>query len=298
MRLLIKAKGSSSSGNYGHKGRKGQVGGSSPRGSSLDYSTYRTVSGKEFREWVAPWNKVHDDEQMHLNYYSGDAYMDMNPKLRKGEELWNMEGTRAWEMYWGIKNGIGSSRLPEDVIVFKGYTSNPFKGVKPGDQVQDNAFLSTSVSRNAALGFTSEDNNGERHIAKIYAPEGTSAAPMVHATDAEGNVRFEGELIFSDRKKMVYRGSHTEIINEGGREITIRVHELEMPRPPSLRDIAKKYGDAGQAAIGRRNNVIGWEEFVERGGRKPLFEFNQEYERWQSKYEHKPVLSFDYPNPY
>ena len=286
MKILVKVKGGPHSGNYGHAGIPGSVGGSAP-------TSYRIVSGKEFEEYIESWDKT-EDYKAGLNSYSGDGYSYLNEKLRNGEEIWDEDGSYAWGMYWDVKRGVDSSTVPEDITVFRGFTKNPFENASPGDVVFDKAFLSTSISKNTALGFTSRDSNGERHVAVITVPKGTHAAPLSHATDSEGNVRFEGELIFSDRKKMLYKGSHKEIIE--GQEIV--VHELEMPRPPTLQSIARDYGDAGQAAIGRMAGTVDSNDFVSRGGRIPLFEFNKAYEIWQSENEFTPVLHFNYPNPY
>lgn len=184
------------SGNFGHAGRPGEIGGSSSDGGS-DSGTddgpswpykdgERRVSPKadEVAQTFLNWNRdLSDSERDALSKYTAEAYQDINRTLR-GVDIdgdWDSNDLTKWA------NDITAAldrapKPPPPAVVYRGVSGQRFANLKPGDVIRMDGFQSTSidpvVARNWS-GVAYGDNAGTMFEIKptqgAYVAESSSA---------------------------------------------------------------------------------------------------------------------------
>lgn len=199
--LLSILKGSERSGNYGHLGRPGHLGGSKPGGGHgiigvkpndntntikrLAYelrtsNKFRTADYKDMGNLVEHYNLyekcgkgvIECDE---LKRYTGSGYENCNAYLR-GLEMkeWNEPPgpDDVDEFVSSIDNVFDKSpRLPKAYKAFRGVDPIALSGLQPGDEFVDDGFVSTSVDSHKAFSGTKLEIRVPKGARALYVEE-------------------------------------------------------------------------------------------------------------------------------
>lgn len=112
--------------------------------------------------------------------YSGIDARIINDNLR-GQESYRVLNDADRAQIATIDSAIGSSELPEDTALYRGFTLSPrgVSKVKVGQTITDKAFVSTSLNPAVAEQFSGATKGVKGSvIMRITAPKGTKALPM------------------------------------------------------------------------------------------------------------------------
>jgi hypothetical protein len=212
---LIELRGGPGSGNFGHSGRPGQVGGSGggsasgggasggvqkpkPSGGGAA-ATEKPAEGKptakskllelntvqestaflkeHYGQWKAGLSK--EEKYALAVYQSPSGFPIMNAILRGKKPLPGSEADQkvAKKAIKGLKAAIDKAPgLPSDTAVWRGFSKAQFGELKPGDVIDDAGFLSTSLYRDGAGAFPGGGGTGPQYLSRIRLPKGTKAA--------------------------------------------------------------------------------------------------------------------------
>lgn len=148
--------GGSGSGNFGHSGRPGQVGGSGKDGGILDEKGHGVVKNEEAlrREWNSFDDGVlmsEDTKKMLKTYYFGSWYFNNIQKVAREKYLDTMdqsEKAKANEVKDVLDDLIESSELDKDLTLYRGITMRDenVDQIKNGSVITDKGFASTSLN--------------------------------------------------------------------------------------------------------------------------------------------------------
>ncbi len=192
--LNINVKGSGRSGNWGHAGRPGKRGGSSPASTGgagfvrFDVPPAIRVDGlppdaRAFHDaygdtWDA-WTDVGAGEGFE-NYTRGDSEI-INGGLRKaegGEDVDRFVSQTDLDTINELDRNIEVAEAPQDFVAYRG--GRVPADAQPGDTFTDHGYVSTSLSKNTADGFMAEmggsNDRGDPKVLEIRVPEGHPAA--------------------------------------------------------------------------------------------------------------------------
>ena len=183
MKIIVKVKGGPHSGNFGHAGIPGSVGGSAPGGSMLPIlESYHRPS--EFSS-AFPTTSLSEDA---VDSWRGHGPRE-NRKLRSGKSS-------------KLANSIESAMVEqtEDVVVHRGFrTNDPLP--KVGDVVVDAGILSTSldgaVAEGAAIGEGYGSVSGKAVVYTIFAPKGARSVNIENISPIE-----EHEILYPRNSKL------------------------------------------------------------------------------------------------
>lgn len=144
LKLISALKGGSGSGNFGHAGRPGKVGGSS----SIHYAAADPQDLIRYYDLTSNCDVI-DCEA--LNMYTHSGYDVVNRKLRFGSYA-----DSAYEFEWKdaevnkLLTGLDKSfqnapTVPSNLIAYRGVNSRLFDNLAVGDSFTDKGFVSTSI---------------------------------------------------------------------------------------------------------------------------------------------------------
>lgn len=199
------------SGNFGHKGVIGQLGGSAPgnkNGCSHNADAFSPERKAAARSYDEPedadndlretsgrlWQSFDDETKMAFEGYTGSDYRKINAYLRGMYTV----GQRTKDEVEKLTDAIGSSELPEDIVLFRGtsdrslsnllgvdspdmFEDPDFRESIKGITVKDDAFLSCGTTKNTGMAKSVQ--------LRIYCPKGTKgiyAEPFSECGDGDG----------------------------------------------------------------------------------------------------------------
>jgi len=209
-RVEVVEKGGPGSGNFGHEGRPGEVGGSGPGGgparqedkplARFSYGKYN-VMGKKFfskhEKELRQWGKTVSAESIEaLSDYQNTGADWVNSNLRKGKDPDSI----------GVKNldAAMTFKLPEDVIVYRGVSSSVAEKLgKEGSVKKDLGYMSTTYDSRVLT--PSSRRWPYEEILTICVPKGTYVC--IPKFSNVGGWRREREVILPRGSKFVVRDS-------------------------------------------------------------------------------------------
>jgi len=205
----IAIKGGPGSGNYGHAGRPGLVGGSADVG-TMPYKAipiYDKSAMYAIQKSAGPVCNIGDNKS--VDYYIGKGYIQINETLRRNENP-----TNELQQHIQVLDGFTSSAtLQDNVILYRGIKegheiANRF-GTLQGSVIDDKGFVSTTLDELEGMNFA-----GARHqfgvIMEIQASAGTKCGMV-------GTEEYE---------VLLPRGSRFEVVKE-----TIAQEPPDLGRP-------------------------------------------------------------------
>lgn len=196
-KLVITAtKGGPGSGNFGHAGRPGEVGGSAPKGSSRPIAAKPPeTQPRQFTDWkeAEAWVQEHGEpesamsmgEQNAIYDYTEGGFYFTNGLLRGTVDEDEADGPIVRKYIAALDAMEKRGHIPEDVTLYRGFNTD--NEMRPGQIVSDKGFVSTSVMRGTADHFL-PGNKKYGVLLKIHAHKGSNAIIVTIA-------RKEGEVI-------------------------------------------------------------------------------------------------------
>lgn len=191
MKLL---QGGQGSGNFGHSGRPGEIGGSS--------SSYSEITQEEFYVgWDVFWKPLKSEQEKRFSVYHWQTNSrDIQHYLRRKEIL--RSGFTKEDLKLDIRNLdelTQSYYLPKNSIVYRGMPHPP--DLKMGDTFVDKGYVATSWNIAEAKKFR---NQQDSKLIRIFLPEGT---PVGYGSETEG------ELLLGRNKKFRVTDVSNEFID-------------------------------------------------------------------------------------
>jgi hypothetical protein len=171
-KLLFRAKGSATSGNWGHAGRINKRGGSAKRSVAMSISTGRdwqrrqalkraestkrnsggmaSVYRHEFKDWEARVKSDANEAQFAaIDDYTANGYRDTNNVLRTGD---TPQFSDTLDQIQGLDAALAAApKVKADTVVYRGMNAKRLESLKVGDVYQDKGFVSTSVDFGASF---------------------------------------------------------------------------------------------------------------------------------------------------
>lgn len=206
-KLIIALKGSYRSGNFGHAGRPGNIGGSKPGGghAAIGVTPLDNAAAIQRRAYIKrtdPKFKVtnyNDRQALEKHYdlykkcisehsldcsavkaYTNQAYENINGYLRgTGTSKYGKPPIEEVNDYINRMDEVfdKSPRTPEALKVFRGVNRDVLKDLEAGDVFRDDGFVSTSVDTDGAFA-------GAR--LEIRVPKGSRAVYVAQISDVGG----------------------------------------------------------------------------------------------------------------
>lgn len=200
--IRVRFKGGPGSGNFGHAGRPGQVGGSAA-GDGRSFSNAKDATNYlNGSTGINPSLSTEEDNA--LARYKGDTFFDVNAILRgtSGGEL-SEEGYEAMERDISlIDSAMNKSRLDDDVTIWRGAGWDVFdEDDLTGSIITDDGFPSTSLSKRIA------ESHADGVILKIHATKGSRGLNMERW---KGGTRGEAELLLPRNSKFRVVGDNID----------------------------------------------------------------------------------------
>lgn len=147
--------------------------------------------------------------------YCGDSYKAMNSYLRKGKIEKGGSSLTPSQIKSEIKtlqDMFNSSKLPENITTFRGVSRDAIGKFEKGKIISDKAFLSTSINKDIALGFTKYSKNGV--VLRIEIDEGFNVLPATSIN------RFGNRSMYLDEAEILFNsGAKFEMLEE--RQVTL-----------------------------------------------------------------------------
>lgn len=177
----LELNGGDGSGNHGHAGRPGEVGGSAPKGSGGQSVEEKFDTLAEATNWS-------DEEKAYAELYFDaieEEFNTIQDYAKGGEDDWvdKAKGIKASDVTKVLDKKIAESSLPEDTLLYRGLLIEPDKLKeleKNGFQAQ--GFQSTSLEKKVSYGYLDaygdyeEYDNYSSVILKINAKKGSKFA--------------------------------------------------------------------------------------------------------------------------
>jgi hypothetical protein len=221
VKLLLETteKGGPGSGNFGHVGRPGQVGGSGS-GSGKDNPEAKPETKPEvkpglegtkivdYHKWAEDLGvKADTNQEESLADYERAAYMDVNSSLR-GHGQVDSE-TDVKELV-GDLDSLFAKAIPTkaDVSVFRAWDYP--EDMKVGDRFSDKGFASSSSEKSVAEDFVV----GEKVVCEILVPKGSRVVPVSHILDLKDS---------SEKEVLLNRSSTYEVVSVAGDHVKLKL---------------------------------------------------------------------------
>jgi len=168
------SKGGPGSGNFGHAGRPGKRGGSSP-GDNILATDSINASG-----WI---DSLSSHERSAIQYYTESGFDPINRALRSGGMFSGEDGEQALL----IESALNRNRTQEEITVYRGICSSSrcvseFEWMEPGEMFADDGFSSTSTMESEAFQSTI--------TAKITVPPGSRGGYIEALSGTAGQHEF------------------------------------------------------------------------------------------------------------
>lgn len=224
-------KGSKGSGNFGHAGRGGKVGGSSSITTVNPQDSTWANKVPNFNVSVNDYNKVSistvndldDKDQSILNGYKMADYDVINRGLRSGNFYDEVYKDNVKE----LDKLIDKSILNENTIAYRGLTDSGKKRIGNANVFEDKGFVSASMSPNVASSFS----NKKGDLLEIYIPKGKNILPIDKFTSADLGEFNEREFVLPHGSKFKVLGKRKETLwgklnNEASKKVSIVMVQL------------------------------------------------------------------------
>lgn len=247
--------GGKGSGNFKHKGRPGQVGGSAddgiPNASAVsrrkfqpgDKEAIKADVNDEFEGWAEEING-NEEADFAVEWYSDEGYGYINEYLRHGsmDEVtdWYFEGDPDDEWYYDeaedqmeiyigdLDHTIATSPgFDRDTILYRGLGYDP--ELEVGDEFTDSGFISTSLDRDEAVPFTTQYMHVDAEtnwMAEIVWPAKKPVAYMPLVVSKHTASEMEALLPRDTTFKVI--GFYDDTVLRGNRRIKIRMIQMEL----------------------------------------------------------------------
>lgn len=198
--LLKIIKGGSGSGNFGHVGRPGHVGGSATNGGEISFSVnFKEGDSEQLIRHYDLLSKCGQEIDCHaLKSYTSMAYGVVNTYLRHGtyqDTVYSeVPQSRVDEIVKGIDKSFNNApKVPGDLKVFRGMDSSLLSSLQEGDIFKDDGFISTSIDKEKVVsgGFI-----------EIHVPKGSKGIYLEQISE----VKRERELLLD-------RGSRFRVLS-------------------------------------------------------------------------------------
>lgn len=230
--LIVQKYGTASSGNYGHDGRPGQIGGSAPGYASVpeDERQYmeKTLSAADRNDAPGPRSGLPEtiadrgsdcyDRNTYVNSYTKNGYELINTVLRDGgneSEIWRDVRFPIERIDMAIDK---SPPIPDGTIMYRGVGSDTGKmmaGLDVGDTVTDAAYQSHTLDLYTANKFS----GGWHEISDPYErwKAGRSDDDVTKHTIVRAVTKDTKGLYVTDRREnevIVARGTEWKVIGK------------------------------------------------------------------------------------
>jgi hypothetical protein len=153
--VALSLKGSSSSGNYGHQGIPGHVGGSAA-GTNVS-GEFTEADPQELNKHYQLKDKFAAAiDNSALNLYTSSGHDVVNRKLRKGSYAKSIHASEWREsevkdLTTRLDDAFDKApTVPHNMVVYRGVDEEAFAGLQKGDSFVDKGFVSTSIDRSEA----------------------------------------------------------------------------------------------------------------------------------------------------
>ena len=204
----LSMKGGVGSGNFGHEGRPGEVGGSGTGGSSEVTAQGQLLSGRE--EYL-------------VHYYKQSGYYNMNKALREGD-ISNPHRNKDIEELTAAINRVPSP-FDTDATVYRGVAGK--RNAKQfdkqdGTEIEEKGFLSTSTSTRGVFSAMKDTGYEAAVMLDIRVPKGSRAIDMEVQRETRFSIRPQGqenEYLFAPGQKMRITGSY--IADDGLKHVKV-----------------------------------------------------------------------------
>lgn len=133
------------------------------------------------------YNKLNSDEKEAMYEYALGGYQDVNDYLNG--KFGGYENTQ--DMIEKIDSSMDKYNLEEDVVTYRGTSSDNYNNYDVGDVIEEKMYYSTSLSQGIAQTFADDCSNSI--MAEIHVPRGTKSIYIGDNTDYD----FEAELLLS-----------------------------------------------------------------------------------------------------
>lgn len=184
---VMKTEGGPGSGNFGHAGRPGEVGGSAPSGSAPADDRYSFKLAPELHcdknAVTTDWKSMSAEEWESARYYCNFGHNEVNKILRGQMNVPKRQ--RNWALFMSARETtkyldemMKKSVLKKDVIVYRGINDGGMKRLNRarGKNFIDKGFVSTAATLRQLEAYSKERGGlPYEHIIAIRVPKGTHA---------------------------------------------------------------------------------------------------------------------------
>ena len=138
----------------------------------------------------------------------------INESLRKGfNPAIAKEGVTSSsvdQMVANLDRALSEGNLVEDTIVYRGMDSEVISQMRPGTMFTDDAYMSTSISREEAFGYTHGGTAaGEDFMMEIFIPKGIGRGAYISTSDdIYGGAEYE--YLLRRGSRLIVRGLDRE----------------------------------------------------------------------------------------
>lgn len=164
-----------------------------------EVSEYTQITDDDVNSFIDKQKpKVSDAEKSAVSEYQSSAYAPINSYLRTGN-AGTMESDKVLEYVNAIDNAITNNTAKKNLLLYRGFVSD--NDFTPGGEFVDNAFVSTSLLENNAVGFTATlDSAQKSYLAEIRYPKGKG---YLVPSAISGEMQDEAEVIL--KRGMKYK---------------------------------------------------------------------------------------------
>jgi hypothetical protein len=203
---------------------------------------YPAMTADEVRGAYKDWAKGLNDDQFSLaEYYQQSGFDGFNRHLRQntpGYPLMEINPSQETGSYFEMDEGIEAlqsallkAQAPTDMRLYRG--GRVPQGIKPGDVVQDDGFVSTSMDRHMSEDFVTGYNPDVNSLMEIDIPKGSAAASLDAATEAGGTQQFDqSEMLLPHGATFAFIGYGPEAFR--GKPVQRFVYLGPMTRQPDM----------------------------------------------------------------
>jgi len=229
-----RALGGPGSGNFGHAGRPGEVGGSAEGWAAND--SPRELTGKTIRsmqQYVAWKKSLTPNERYEIQRYVSGGYTHVNEMLRSDKPDEMLFARDYQQRAADITSALAKAPAPpDDLIVYRGIVPDVVKDVKLGDTVALPGFQSGSIDPWLAQRFNHEATT----LLEIKPTQGAYIEPLSkHKGEFEFLMPHNAQYnVVGNREVTINRSwrSRVDSYEQGQvKEKRVKVLQLEMLRP-------------------------------------------------------------------
>lgn len=181
-------------------------------------------------------------EMESLLMYQGTYYREINDHFRFGKVI----TPGALKASQRVDNIIARSAASGRIPVYRGIGLND--ELKVGQILEENAYMSTSLSRSVATEFATASNKPRRYVFEFEIPENYSSVAMDDAL-GERSQYDEAEYLLGRGRRVIIKGMEQDgditkvkaaLIDETGRELADEQKPLFVMTPERAAEIAAK----------------------------------------------------------